>query len=161
MRGHRRFQFRLKALLMAILVCAAVLGVTTTVCRIYQSTISSVEDYYALSQVADMLIHYINDHQGESPNNWQDLEAAYQYVNSGYNNFSFRELRQRVGIDFDRLALVLKACLREASDAGDVRLIFARNTGRSLDAEAEANRRLWDAIVRHQENKRERKGVKE
>lgn len=145
MGGARRFQSRLKALFVAMFVCAVVLSVTTFVYRTYRNMIASVQDFYALSQVADMLIFHIKHHQGKPPRSWRDLEAAYEYVNSGYNNFSLDELRQRVDIDFDGLAAGLNTL---AANECRSRIVSVKNSSHSGLAEAEANQRLWAALDR-------------
>ncbi len=96
-----------------------------------------------MSQVTDMLIHHVKHHQGKPPRTWQDLEAAYEYVNSGYNNFSLGELRQRVDVDFDALAAGLNTL---AANADQARIVSVKNSRHSGVAEAEANERLWAAV---------------
>jgi hypothetical protein len=145
MGGARRFQFRLKTLLWAMFGCAVVLSITTFGYRKYRNTIGSVQDFYAISQVTDMLIYHIKHHQGKPPRIWQDLEGAYEYVNSGYNNFSLGELRQRVDIDFDALAAGLNTL---AANADQARIVSVKNRSHSGVAEAEANERLRAALGR-------------
>ena len=131
MGGARRFQLRLKAVFITMLVCAVVLSVTPFAYWKYGSMIGSVQDFYAMSQVTDMLIYHIKHHQGKPPRNWQDLEGAYEYVNSGYNNFSLGELRQRVDIDFDALAARFNTLTANA-DQG--RIVSVKNRRRNGDA---------------------------
>ena len=125
--------------------CAVALSVMTFFYSKYRNMIGSVQDFYAVSQVTDMLIYHIKHHQGKPPRTWQDLEAAYEYVNSGYNNFSLSELRQRVDIDFNVLAAGLSTL---AATTDQTRVISVKNNGQSGVAEVEANERLWSALRR-------------
>jgi hypothetical protein len=136
------FQFPLKRLLLAIAACAVVLGVIGWVNREYRNVVRSVQDVYALWQVTDMLTYHVAGHQGAVPKSWKDLEAEYQVVNQGYNSFSLEELQQRVGIDFDTLAVEFKSSPGQQCP----RVLFVKRNRPLVEAEADANQRLWNSI---------------
>lgn len=141
-----QYRFGLRGLMLLVLVCAIVLGLTTYLHRVYQDVVESVEDSYALSQVADMIIYHVKTHKGIPPRHWEDLENAYRWVNSGYNMYSFAELRAKVCIDFGRLASTLNALNDVGHYQIGVAVLTLKNGGHSAASETEANERLWSHI---------------
>ena len=104
----RRYRFRLKTLMLGVSICAVIVAVAVFLRDEYQNAVTSVEDSYAVSHVTDMIIYHMKTQKGMAPRNWERVKGAYQWVNSGYNMFSFVELRERVRVDFDGLRTTLK-----------------------------------------------------
>jgi len=72
------------------------------------SVLDHVDDAYAQWGAADMVIHYMEDHGGEWPRNWDSL-APYFAVNNGrVSGWTYAMFQSRVFIDFDADAVALR-----------------------------------------------------
>jgi hypothetical protein len=127
----------------AVCLCLMAASMTAYAVRTYRAAVASLQDWYAICQVTDMLIYHISVHRGAPPDTWQELESAYRYVNAGYNSFSFHDLRSRVRIDFDALSLGLAAIKSLGHGAESKRVLFVRSAAHSDEIETRANERLW------------------
>ncbi len=96
-------QFSLRALLITVLIVALGVGVLTSIRHWVRSVQDSVEQHYAVSHVADMILYFQATHEGSSPDTWEDLRPTFDFVKDGYNQFTFEQLKNRVDIDFARL----------------------------------------------------------
>lgn len=142
----RRFQFRLRGLIVIVFIFAVLLKGVTCLYQTHENAVRSVEDSYAISQVADMLIYHIRTQKGTPPGSWQDLENAYQWVNSGYGMFSLEELRARVRIDFVGLTVAVTAFRQNRHYQDGIGIVSLKGIGHSEGAEVEANDRLLSQI---------------
>jgi len=66
LQGQHQFQFRLTSLLATVLVCALVVRCGTCLYEEYRHAKKSLADYYAVSEVTDILEYYIHSHEGRS-----------------------------------------------------------------------------------------------
>ena len=65
---------------------------------------NAVQDEYACLQVGDMVVVHLNRYEGTVPESWSDLEEEYRTTQESYNSFTFRQLRERVTVNFGQLA---------------------------------------------------------
>jgi hypothetical protein len=93
----------------------------------------------AIAQVADMICHYIVQHEGAAPGGWTDLGDAYRYVNTGYNAYNQKGLQDRVRVDF---ALLNELALARHSRVSDTKPIVASRKHPLHPAVAIANQRI-------------------
>lgn len=138
----KRTGLTLKSLMLIVLCCAVVLGVATYALRAIRHEVRSVRNYYAMSQVTDMLVCHINAQTPEPPRNWKDLEGAYRFVNQGYNMFSIDELREIIGIDFRRLADITVGSDGPIFNRNRLQIVYFNESNHSDIVEANANERL-------------------
>ena len=96
-------QFSLRGLLITVVAVAIGLGLLVSIQRWVRHAQSSVDQHYAISHVADMILYFRATHEGINPKTWEDLRPAFEYVKNGYNQFTFEQLKSRVEIDFSRL----------------------------------------------------------
>ncbi|MCA9260823.1 MAG: hypothetical protein KDA61_16530 [Planctomycetales bacterium] len=107
-----------------------------------------VVDVNALSQVTDMVVHYILDNNDGPPRDWYDLEGVFEDSNESYGVPDIAYLQNRVEIDFANLE-ALRSGSPEPGAAVVLRLRSGRETeGSSLGQElADANRRISNLFV--------------
>lgn len=89
---------------------------------------SSVDDGYALWGAAEMVMAYMDEHEGRWPRNWDDLEPHFRRNNGRVGGWSFEKFQSRVVIDFAADVSELRNASRNSSDAA-FRVIRARNWG--------------------------------
>ena len=61
----------------------------------------AVDDAYAQWGAADMVIEYMEKHDGKWPRNWEDLRPIYDRTGGRIGGWSFEKYCGRVGIDFE------------------------------------------------------------
>ena len=88
---------------------------------------SSINDGYALWGAADMVIDYMDEHEGRWPRNWEDLEPYFRRSNGRVGGWSFEKFQSRVVIDFAADVSELRKASLNSSAA--FRVIRAINWG--------------------------------
>jgi hypothetical protein len=85
--------------MMAVVAVAAVLLVLLPIVGVLLS-LDWIDDAYALWGAGDMVVHYMEDHDGQWPKGWGDLKP---YFDSGGGRVggSFGQYQQRVTIQWD------------------------------------------------------------
>ena len=63
-------------------------------------SISHLDDAYAQWGAADMVINYMEDHDGEWPQDWSDLRPYFDAGGSRVSGWSYDKFQQHVWIDF-------------------------------------------------------------
>lgn len=138
---RRRIQFRVGCFFAFAVLVALVAYLA------YQRAVRGVVDYYAVMEVADILGHHAATHPDEPPKDWSDLEDAYQYINPAYNS-TLEELKERVHVDFDRLALWAKSSGEASGLRSEGPVISVKGNDQLKAAEEEANERVWAALTK-------------
>lgn len=60
-----------------------------------------IDDGYAQWGAAEMVMAYMDDHDGEWPPNWESLRPQFDAGRSGVGGWSFEKYKSRIWIDFD------------------------------------------------------------
>jgi hypothetical protein len=60
-----------------------------------------VDDGYALWGAAEMVIDYMEIHDGDWPRNWEDLRPQFNASNGNVPGWTFEEYQSRIAIDFN------------------------------------------------------------
>ncbi len=96
---HSR-RFSLRRLLLLLTVVAMISAGARFVYVHYHRAFAGYEAFGAIWQTHDMLIHYMNNNDGDWPSRWDDLRASFAYTNQGYGAPDVNWLEQRVTVDF-------------------------------------------------------------
>jgi hypothetical protein len=83
--------------LAALLPLLAIAGFAYLAC----TTRTGVNDAYAMWGAADMVIDYMETHDGQWPRSWQDLRPQFQMDEGRVPGWSFSEFQGRIAIDFE------------------------------------------------------------
>ena len=83
------------ALLCNVLVLSVVPG-----CCLFVSTSDGIDDAYAMLGAADMVILYMEDHDGRWPRSWDDLRPQFEITNGNVPGWSYSKFQDRIVIDF-------------------------------------------------------------
>jgi hypothetical protein len=67
-----------------------------------------VDDAYAQWGAGDMVIGYMNDHDGEWPRSWDSLSPYFADSNGRVGGWSYQKYQQRIWIDFNADPLELE-----------------------------------------------------
>lgn len=84
-----------RALLCTGLVLSLVPG-----CCLFVSTSDGIDDAYAMLGAADMVIVYMEDHDGQWPRGWDDLRPQFEISNGNVPGWSYSKFQDRIVIDF-------------------------------------------------------------
>jgi hypothetical protein len=60
-----------------------------------------VDDAYVLWGAADMVVDYMNDHDGQWPGRWDDLKPYFEAGHGRVGGWSFEEYQRHVEIKWD------------------------------------------------------------
>ncbi len=84
----------IRCLLIAVASIIAIVGLVVGL------TMKRLDDAYAQWGAADMIIDYMNEHDGRWPANWHDLRPYFDAGGSRVSGWSFEKFQQHVWIDF-------------------------------------------------------------
>jgi hypothetical protein len=134
---------RRRILLAAVIL--ALLGGAGAVYYVYRA-IAATHDAYAVEQVADMAIVYMETHDGAWPRNWEDLRTPYETcINRSSRPWTFEKLRARVDVDWE----ADPAQLATAPDTGaepPFKVIWLRSGRQTHWRDHEPNRMILDYL---------------
>ncbi len=91
-------QYSLSTFLIAISVVAILFVLGLFAFRAYAY---GIDDVYAQSGAARMVIAHMKNNQGEWPANWESLRPQFDSGNSGVGGWSFEKYKSRVWVDFE------------------------------------------------------------
>jgi hypothetical protein len=101
---------------------------------------------YAVWWVADMVIEYMETHDGAWPRGWDDLREPYETcVRRSGRPWSFEQLRDRVDVDWQADPAQLAATPDTGEDP-PFRVIWSRNGRQSHWEGQEPNRKILDYL---------------
>lgn len=90
---------RLRAALYGTITALSV--ITVVIIGIFIALIwYGIDDGYALSGTSEMLVNYLDVHNGAWPRGWDDLRPQFDINNAHVGGWTFSELQSRIGIDF-------------------------------------------------------------
>ena len=98
-------------------------------------TISAgINDAYALWGAADMVIDYMETHDGHWPRSWDDLRPQFEAGGSGVGGWSFEKYQDRITIDFNADPNELRRLSLDSPEAS-FRVIWANSLNARLGSE--------------------------
>jgi hypothetical protein len=121
-------RFRLRWLLIVVGIAGPLLYLVR---QVGYEVAYGVDDAYAQWGAADMVIDYMNDHDGEWPRSWDSLSPYFADSNGRVGGWSYKKYQERVWIDFDADPLELEKQALE-SDRASFNVIDARFTNFAL-----------------------------
>ncbi|MEZ5942467.1 MAG: hypothetical protein R3C18_13820 [Planctomycetaceae bacterium] len=86
-----------------------------------------IDDAYAQVGAVSMVRHYMDDHNGQWPNGWEDLRPYFESGGGEVAGWSFEEYQRRIYIDFDADAEALRRSAL-TTDSPEFNVIHARWT---------------------------------
>lgn len=90
-------QFKLRTLLLSVVVLSVILAILYYANRVKQTT----HNAYAVWWVADMVVFHMQANNGQWPKNWDELRDDYQTcVQRSGQPWQFDELKRRVKVDW-------------------------------------------------------------
>ncbi len=116
-------RFRLRMLLTTVAILALAMALLPAFWRLL--SLDSVDDAYALWGAGDMVVEYMEDHDGRWPKGWDDLRPYFDAGGGRVGGWSFDEYQRHVTIRWDVDPGALKAAAK-ASRGPTFRVIAAR-----------------------------------
>jgi len=111
------------------------------------SIFNHIDDAYAQWGAVDMVIDYMEDHDGEWPVDWDSLAPYFARNNGRVSGWSYSKFRSRVFIDFTADAGALRDLATDSSAiAFDV--IHARSLWGRISMTARMQRSVTISVVR-------------
>ena len=133
-------------LIIALLVVAAL---ATAITRFVMRTRRSIENAYAVWNVAGMVIDHMESHDSQWPHNWDDLEAAWRREKGGEMAEVFARYRELVEVDFSADPKTLaQAPFQPGQKDPPFRVIRHRRHPPSIWTGAEPNELIWQYLNR-------------
>ena len=86
-----------------------------------------IDDAYAQVRAVSMVRHYMEDHNGQWPNSWEDLRPYFESGGGEVGGWSFEEFQRRIYIDFDADTEALRPSAL-STDSPEFDVIHARWT---------------------------------
>ena len=87
-----------------------------------------IDDAYAKWGAADMAIHYMEEHEGRWPPDWESLRPLFEVGEGGVGGWSFEHYKSRIDIDFKADPVELRRLSLQA-DSVPFDVIHAKWTG--------------------------------
>lgn len=122
-------RFRLSTLLAIVASLAIAMAVVPAVWRLV--SLDWLNDAYALWGAGEMVVNYMDHHEGRWPKGWNDLKPYFDAGGGRVGGWSFEEYQRRVAIRWDIDPAVLEAASK-ANPRPTFRVIWA--TQGSADA---------------------------
>ena len=94
-----RVRFTVRRMMVAVAVVAVLLVLLPIVWGLLR--LDWIDDGYALWGAGEMVVHYMEDHDGRWPNGWADLKPYFDSGGGRVGGWSFAKYRQRVIIRWD------------------------------------------------------------
>jgi hypothetical protein len=142
-------RFRLSTLLAIVASLAIAMVVVPAVWRFV--SLDWVDDAYAVWGAADMVVNYMEDHDGRWPKGWGDIKPYFDAGGGRVGGWSFEEYQRRVAIRWDVDPAVLEAASK-ASPGPTFQVISARQGA----ADAMGGREPNEIIYRYFRGKTQR-----
>ena len=98
------------------MVIAAVIVLPLAVVWVVSNLFQHVDDAYAQWGAADMVMHYMDDHGGEWPRDWESLAPYFERNNGRVSGWTFEVFQSRVFIDFGADPRHLRRLSQASSD---------------------------------------------
>ena len=92
-------RFRLRMLLTTVAILALAMALLPAFWRLL--SLDSVDDAYALWGAGDMVVEYMEDHDGRWPKGWDDLRPYFDAGGGRVGGWSFDEYQRHVTIRWD------------------------------------------------------------
>ncbi len=129
-----------------IAVTALVLALVGGAAYFVRNTTAATGDAYAAWWVADMVIEYMETHDGAWPRSWDDLREPFETCTQRSGRpWTFEQLRDRVEVDWDADPNELATKPVEGSGP-PFKVIWLRNGGSTHWKEHEPNRMVLDYL---------------
>jgi len=131
-------------LLLVVIVALVLAGGMWLAIHTYTSCFDALEMFSATWQTHDMLHLYMYNHNGEWPENWDDLRPYFAMTNGGYGAPDLAWVRERVGVEFgfDPIAFASSAKHHD----GQLRMLYLADGGDNGEVQ-DANDRLRAFIL--------------
>jgi len=94
-----RVRITVRRMIAAVAVVAVLLVLLPIVWELL--SLDAVDDAYALRGAGEMVVHYMEDHDGRWPRGWADLKPYFDCGGGRVGGWSFAKYQQRVIIRWD------------------------------------------------------------
>jgi hypothetical protein len=128
----------------AALFLGALLGIAVVAYQVYYFFHVVMPDAYGQWVLADVVIQYMEWHDGAWPRDWNDLQEPFE-EHRGFGYCSLEELRDRLDIDFTANPKELARAEPE-EDESPFCVIWLRNGKHHHWQRAEPNRLVWEYL---------------
>lgn len=91
-------RFRPRTLMVAVAISGAMFRLAPILWNIV--SLGFIDDAYAQWGAGDMVVHFMEDHDGRWPRGWEELRPYFDAGGGGVGGWSFEKYQRRVRIDW-------------------------------------------------------------